>query len=264
MKTHVLFFAFMLFTICSLQAQTEKDTLFFSIDKYYTISPTIIPNFGNKSYSDWIAATKEQMEHTKTNGYIFFIGNGYLIKDLKPKKIISIKDYIENRKFYLEGKYNKIIDKRKLKDSLVDKYTIFFVNGDEYIEPRDLEYNSYYPRRDKNWNFVSNNIKDTLYFKFDNEYVYKQKEFPDEYFLREESSEGGFFLKEIKKTVNLKPEKVLNFKDFIQSSKMYYKHNKMFNTHELAEYLSNYVVFLLIKENKEIQYIEVSPGYAIE
>jgi hypothetical protein len=36
----------------------------------------------------------------------FFVGDGYLTKGLKPKKS-SIKDYIENRKFYLDGKYNQ-------------------------------------------------------------------------------------------------------------------------------------------------------------
>jgi hypothetical protein len=44
---------------------------------------------------------------------IFFVGDGYLTKGLK--KILSIKDYIENRKFYLDGKYNRIIDEWKLK-----------------------------------------------------------------------------------------------------------------------------------------------------
>jgi hypothetical protein len=36
-------------------------------------------------------------------------------KRAKAKKI-SIKDYIENRKFYCDGKHNQIIDKWKLKD----------------------------------------------------------------------------------------------------------------------------------------------------
>jgi hypothetical protein len=37
-------------------------------------------------------------------------------KGLNQKKILSIKDYIENRKFYCDGKHNQIIDKWKLKE----------------------------------------------------------------------------------------------------------------------------------------------------
>jgi hypothetical protein len=39
-------------------------------------------------------------------------------KRAKAKKILSIKDYIENRKFYCDGKHNQIIDKWKLKESI--------------------------------------------------------------------------------------------------------------------------------------------------
>jgi hypothetical protein len=31
------------------------------------------------------------------------------------------------------------------KKFLIDKYVIFFVNGNKFIQPRHLEYNSYYP-----------------------------------------------------------------------------------------------------------------------
>jgi hypothetical protein len=84
-------------------------------------------------------------------------------KGLKPKKILSIKDYIENRKFYCDGKHNQIIDKWKLKEFFIDKYVIFFVNGNEFIQPRHLEYNSY--PIGKGENAVNNKVKDTLFFK---------------------------------------------------------------------------------------------------
>lgn len=71
----------------SCQAQEKvKDTIYFSIDKYYTISPTITANMGDETYSEWLKTTEEYMKRTKTNGNIFFIGDGYLIKNLKPKK----------------------------------------------------------------------------------------------------------------------------------------------------------------------------------
>jgi hypothetical protein len=149
MKIHISLLILSFFSITILTAQKKnKDTLFFNIDKYYIISPTIIPNLSNQTYSERLEREKQQMNHTKTNGYIFFVGDGFLTKGLKPKKILSIKDYIENRKFYLDGKYNQIIDKWKLKDSLTDKYILYFVNGDEFIRPRDLVYFSYYPIRE--------------------------------------------------------------------------------------------------------------------
>lgn len=38
------------FSIAVLKAQdSKKDTLFFSVDKYYTISPTITPNLSNQT-----------------------------------------------------------------------------------------------------------------------------------------------------------------------------------------------------------------------
>jgi hypothetical protein len=43
----------------------------------------------------------------------------------------------------------------------IDKYVIFFVNGNEFIQPRHLEYNSYYPIGE---NAVNNKVKDTLFF----------------------------------------------------------------------------------------------------
>lgn len=260
MKNFILLAFSMFFFAFISKAQEKKDTLFFSFDKHYTI----LSNNTSWSYSDWIKITKEQMDQTKTNGYVV-VSHGSPVKDLKPKKVLSIKEYIESRKFYFDGKYNNIVDKRKLKNILTDKYIIFFVKENEYIEAKNLEYVSFYPRRDKDWYVIQNPIKDTLFFKIDNnKYVYEDKLFPEEYFVREKSTEGGFFLKEIKKYGDLKKKDILNLKEFIQSSEMYNKRNKMFNTHELSEYLSNYVVFLLKKENNETRYIEVLPGYAVE
>lgn len=266
MKSHITFTLILLCFIVNLIAQEKtKDTLFFSIDKYYTISPTISPNISNQTYEQQMKSEKEQIMHTKTNGYVFFIGNGYLTKGLKPKKILSIKDYLENRKFYFDGVYNKIIDKRKLEDSLINKYKIYFVNGDEFIEPRYFKYNSYYPIG-KGENAITNKIKDTLFFKLDNEYVYKSKNGSKDYLLKDSSRifDGTFFFNKAQRVSDLNPKKVLSLKEFVQSSR-FYDNNKQtkINDYELMEYLSQYVIFL-VSENKKTEYIQVEPSCVIE
>ena len=260
MKSFIFLFCFIFLFNTTLKAQEKKDTLFFSFDKNYTI----LSDNSSLTYPDWIERTNEQMIQTKTNGYVSFGSTNSSVKNLKPKKILSIKEHIENRKFYFDGKYNKIIDNIKLKRFLTDKYVIFFVKENAYLEVKDLDYISYYPRRDKNWDIIQNPIKDTLFFKLDKEYVYQNELFPGEYFIKENGTDGSFFLKEVKKEENLKQKNSLNLKEFIQSSLMYNKHNKVFNTNDLCQYLSNYIIFLLAKNDNEIQYIEVRAGYAIE
>lgn len=262
MKTYVIVI-FSFFIVNSLFAQQkEKDTLFFSIDKYYTISPTITPNLDNETYLDWIEITKEYMNHTKTNGYISFIGDGYLTKDLKPKKILSIKEYIENRRFYYDGKYNQIVDKLKLKDSLTDKYIIYFVNGDEFIRPRELEYISYFPRRDKDWNVVQNKVKDTLFFKLDKEYIYQSKNNTESYFIKDASDNEHIYFQKGETLSTLTPNKVINLKEFIYSSKFYNRDKKYkLDDNGLGDFLNNYIIYF-VNENKR-EFIRVNPGVVI-
>jgi hypothetical protein len=267
MKIHFTLTLLLLFFIGNSYAQGKsKDTLFFSIDKYYTVSPTITTNLSNQTYPELEETHREQMKQTKTNGYIFFVGDGFLTKGLKPKKVLSIKDYIEKKQFYLDGKYNRIIDKWKLKDSLVDKYIIFFVNGGEFIQPRSLEYYSYYPLRDKDWNVINNNIKDTLYFKLDNNYVYQSK-YDSKAFLFKDSHDvdyGAFYFERVLTFNNLKPKRRLLFEEFVQNSRFYNSTKKeKLDDYGLWDYLSQYVIFLVI-ENKKTEYFQVNPVYAIE
>jgi hypothetical protein len=253
MKKHISLLILSFFFIAVLKAQErKKDTLFFSVDKYYTISPTIVSNLSGRTYPESIEFETEQRKHTKTNGYIFFVGDGYLTKGLKPKKILSIKDYIENREFYLDGKYNQIIDKWKLKDSLTDKYTIYFVNGNEFIQPRYLEYHSYYPIG-KGENAITNKIKDTLFFKLDNDYVYASKISPESYLIEDSKGSEIIFLEKIKSIFGLKPKKVLQLKEFIRHSK-FFDENKFvkLNYFGLYQYLKNYELFLIKNDNEFI------------
>jgi hypothetical protein len=269
MKKHISLLLLTFFSIAVLKAQEKKkDALFFSIDKYYTISPTIIPNLSKQSYSEHEIVKKQQMNHTKTNGYVFFVGNGFLTKDLKPKKILSIKKYIENRKFYFDGKHNQIIDKWKLKDSLTEKYTIYFINGNEFIQPRYIEYYSYYPIG-KGENAVNNKIKDTLFFELDNSYVYQSKTVNKEYFIKDSSgsNNGTFFFQEIqaKNNQKIKPEEILSLENFVRSSKFFDKNKqRKLNDDNLAHFFSNYVVFLVEDNLDTTKYIQVKSSIMIE
>jgi hypothetical protein len=78
MKTHILVIIALFFL--TLKAQKSKDTLFFSINKYYTVSPTLVSNLSDRTYTESIEFGKEQKKRTKTNGYIFFVGDGFLTK----------------------------------------------------------------------------------------------------------------------------------------------------------------------------------------
>ncbi|WP_166921502.1 hypothetical protein [Flavobacterium poyangense] len=258
MKTHILFFLISFFSALNIKAQTKGDTLFFSIDKYYTISPTITPNPSKQIYAEQVKAERKQMKHTKTNGYVYFIGNGSLIKGLQPKKIMSLKNYIENRKFYFDGTHNKIVDRQKLEDSLTNKYEIFFVKGDKFIKPRHLEYTSYYPTRDKNWNVIDNRVKDTLFFKLDNQYLYESEVTTNWYLIKDSSKNEYFCLKGGEKVQDLKPGKILSFKEFVQSSRFYKKEKKereKLKDNELADFLSNYIVFLVKDIDNKTEFI---------
>jgi hypothetical protein len=245
----------------------KKDSLFFAVDKYYTISPTISPNIDkNLTYPEVVKSHKNQMAHTKTNGNVLFIGDGILIKGLKPKKILSLKDYIENRKFYHDGKYNQIVDKWKLKDSLTDKYEIFFVSREQFIRPRLLEYYSYYPFKEDD-KFITNPIKDTLCFNLDNNYVVQSKHDKDIFYLEDSGKSGDvtFHFRKMKLTKNIKCDKFLDIKNFIHSSRFYNdSKKKILNDFELMNYLSKYVIYLVNKKEVGIEYIEVSPGSEIE
>ncbi|KIA98940.1 hypothetical protein OA93_06875 [Flavobacterium sp. KMS] len=267
MKKYISLFILILFSISGLKAQErKKDTLFFNIDKYYTISPTITPNLSKQIYAERIEFEKEQMKHTKTNGYIFFVGDGFLTKDLKPKKILSIKKYIENRKFYFDGKHNEMVDKWKLKDSLTEKYIIYFVNGNEFIQPRYLEYYSYYPIG-KGENAVNNKIKDTLYFKLDNSYVYRPKDESKTFLLKDghDTTNGGIYFETIRILNGLKPKEIFSLEKFVRSSKFYDDNKKVkLNDYELYGYFNNYVLVLVEEAFGGKKYVEVEPMYAIE
>lgn len=151
---------------------------------------------------------------------------------------------------------------------MTDEYKIFFVNGDEFIRPRNLEYFSYYPIREGE-NVITNKIKDTLFFKLDNSYVYESKNNLNRYILKDSSgsNNGTFFFQEVKakNNQNIKPKEILSLENFVRSSRFYDKNKqRKLNDDNLAHFFSNYVVFLEKNTLEKTEYIQVEAAIAIE
>lgn len=267
MKTFLLIISSLKFIILTAQIN-EKDTLFFNIDKYYTISPSIESQQLNEKYTKKLAFEKMQIRQTNTDGYISFTVDSLSEKEIKPKKILSIKEYIENKKFYYDGNYNRIVDKWKLKDSLTDKYVIFFVNGNELIKSKNLEYISYYPIQ-KDLKIVENRRKDTLFFKLDNKYIYEPEHCtPKRYALRDggKSQTGTFFFEEFDEQTRprFKSRKAFDLESFVHSTRFYNNDLQTIEDLNLSNYFSNYVIFLDKQIDDKHDYIQIKPFVTIE
>lgn len=240
----------------SYAQDSKKDTIYFLYDKQYIIEDT---EFNNLDYNEKTEKELLNKKITNTNGYIYFIKDT-ILNNLNPNQILSIKEYIERKEFYFQGKYNRIVDKWKLKSLLLDKYIIFLVKDNKYIKPKYLIYNSYYPIG-KGDNAIINRIKDTLFFKFDENYILQAKNGSDDLFLVDSNSDGTFYFERQEITYDLKVETKLDLKNFIQSSRFFRKdYIKKLRDYDLSEYLGNYVIFLII-ENK---FIKVKPKFEIE
>lgn len=267
MKIYLLFITS--FTFICLTAQVkEKDTLFFNVDKYYTISPSTKLQKTNETYYKRLAFEKMQIKQTNTDGYIYFTDDSLSTKEIKPKNILSIKEYIENKKFYHDGSHNKIVDKWKLKDSLTDKYVIFFVDGNELIKSKDLEYISYYPIQ-KDLKIIENRRKDTLFFKLDNKYIYEPEHCtPKRYLLKDggKSDTGTFFFEEfdVQTRPRFKSKKILDLENYIHSTRFYNNDLQTIEDLNLSDFFSNYVVFLFKDTDNKDDYIQIKSYVTIE
>lgn len=112
---------------------------------------------------------------------------------------------------------------------------------------------------------ISAQQKDTLFFN-SNDYLEKEKGFPDFYFLKYDIKNGEEFLfKQDTIYKNLKPKKVICLKNYIENTEFYDdSKNYKINAHGLYEHLRKYTIFLVIKENNETNYIQVFPLTMIE
>lgn len=263
MKKQILIAILLLFTSPFSAQERIKDTLFFSIDHFYTISPILNPELLNQTYAEQEENRKEQLKQTGTNGYIYFTGKVNPEIKVKTKKVLSIKEYIENRKFYFDGTHNKIIDQWKLEDSLTKKYKIFFVNSENIIESDVVNYYSYYPIG-KGDDAIVNTIKDTLFFRFETSYLKMFPQITNHFYIRDsKGGNGSFYFSKDNVCKNVKPREVKSLQKFVRASR-FYKKNKAqkLDDYKLWEYFNNYVVFLVNEKKKE--FIEVSSGFEIE
>lgn len=270
MKTYLSFIATLSFISLTAQVNdSKKDTLFFSVDKYYTISPAFELKLSNENYTKKLAFEKMQFRQTNTDGYVFFSGDSVSTKNIKPKNIISIKDYIENRKFYHDGNSNKIVDKWKLKDSLTDKYVIFFDDCNQLIQAKSLEYISYYPIQ-KDSKIIENRRKDTLFFKLDNKYIYESQPVttPKKYLLKDsgKSKTGAFFFEEFDEQTRprFKSKKILDLENFVRSTRFYNANKETIEDLNLSNYFSNYIIFLDKESENKHDYIQIKSSVTIE
>ncbi|MDG1870573.1 MAG: hypothetical protein P8I78_01255 [Flavobacterium sp.] len=82
--------------------------------------------------------------------------------------------------------------------------------------------------------------KETLFFKYDSQYIKTHIEIPKHYYLDDSSGGniGSFFFKELRVINNTDMKQILCIKKFIRSSKFYDQHKKL-NDYELASFLVN-------------------------
>jgi predicted phosphodiesterase len=106
-------------------------------------------------------------------------------------------------------------------------------------------------------------IRDTLYFRLDN-YLYQSKFDSKKYFIKGngDTSEGAIYFTEIKIINNAKPKKILCFKKFAKSSKLYMINNKKkLNDVKVMNLGDKHIVILINKNN---EYIQVGAEFAIQ
>ncbi|MEA1784557.1 hypothetical protein U1E44_00495 [Arenibacter sp. GZD96] len=243
---------------CVVNGQAiSKDTLFFWYDEIYTID-------GEKSEGiPWIEFSESRirdMSRSDTNGYVYFLKDT-IIHDLRPKEILSFKDYLENRRFYYDGKYNTIVDPWKMDNLLLKKHIIFIVKGKEFIKPHFIEYNSYYPVG-KGDEAIDPRLKDTLYFKLDSGYLKKSFEDGNKYFFQDIYSDQMFYFRENRLFQDLKPGKTESFFEYLRIPKLRYGNSiyGSLNDYRLWKHFKNYIIFLVGDDC----FIKVDPGWEIE
>ncbi|MEE9361240.1 MAG: hypothetical protein V3U92_01430 [Cellulophaga sp.] len=268
MKQYTLYSIAGLFCLVCLSGFTQvkkKDTLYFKYDKNYTIDGD---QYVNMTYAQFAADRILDMPETQTDGYIYFLKKKIFL-NLRPKQVLSIKEYLERRVFYYEGKYNKIINKWKLKELLLESNIIFLVKDKEFIKPKYIGYNSYYPIG-KGEEAIDKRIKDTLFFNLSGKQLYESPYVPDHYLIRNVTleGEGSFFFEKIRvvDNINIKTNPILCAQEYIRNT-IFYKEQKkvLLSDYELMEYFdNNYIIFLVKKTQDRREFIQVRANFTIE
>lgn len=110
--------------------------------------------------------------------------------------------------------------------------------------------------------------KDTLFFKLDGKYLLESKNNePKQYIIKDnyDAREGAIYFKEYKIVKCNKPQEVICFKKFAESSKLYRANNKkLLSDLKIMNLFDNYIVILVNKKEDKTEYVEVEPVFVIE
>ncbi len=106
-------------------------------------------------------------------------------------------------------------------------------------------------------------VKDTLFFKFDENYIMPALGLGNEnhFIIKDSNNEETFFFKKDAEYKALKYKKKISIKKYIRKSEYYNRaSNRKLNNLRLMQHLEKYIVFLI----KDEVFIKVTPGVAIE
>ena len=110
--------------------------------------------------------------------------------------------------------------------------------------------------------------KDTLFFKLDDKYLSESKDQESKLYIIKNNydvREGAVYFKEYKIVKCTKPQKVLCFKKFAESSKLYRINNKkQLSELKIMNLFDNYIVVIVNKKDDVTKYVEVAPVFKIE
>ncbi|MDO7173440.1 hypothetical protein [Mariniflexile sp. AS56] len=250
-------YIFILLISTNVIAQIQKkDTLYFSYDEKYILFSDFndTEKFNYKKFEQKVV---KNIKWTGTEGY-FLLKKLDTLYNLNPKKIHSLKGYVEQRSFYYPGKYSRTVNRKILKENLFNKYVIFIVDDNNFIKirqhPNENIYNSYYPIKFSDDKIITKPLRDTIFIKFNKNILTRKQDVNGKnyYYLiknLDQDSETTYF-SEQQEYLNIEPTEILNLREIIEKSGAYYGKDK-FNDFDLFNYFSKagYIVFL-VKENK--------------
>jgi hypothetical protein len=102
-------------------------------------------------------------------------------------------------------------------------------------------------------------VKDTLFFKIDNSYLFEDKNNPKTFLIKDANRIEEIYFKENVVIKNLKPMKVLDLKYFIRNSKFYNRYgNNELSNHSLTNFLYEHEIFLVRESEKTTDFINVN------
>lgn len=105
-------------------------------------------------------------------------------------------------------------------------------------------------------------IKDTLFFKLRDNYLY-QADWDNKQFIIKDNynpQEGAIYITQLKIITIPKPKKILCFKKYAMTSKLYMPKSKKLNEFKVLDLFSNHTIILITKKN---EYVHVGAKFVI-